>query len=162
MSHSGNNSLAINIASPYDNCGAFQYLDAANSPDTFVWSIQPLALTISGWSYTEDMTGLSLCAQQGLTDTTTTTTIGNIDNAYGIGVELRFADGSVIEDQMLSFDPTIDRKWQHQCLVLHTSRHNLDPLHRNPLTSISIFIIFRGPHTGKVYIDDIELWTTTG
>ncbi len=95
-----------------------------------------------------------------------------------------FSDGSRIEDMVLEFNPAINRIWQHRCIVAHIDAHSKDShqaTHAHPrapqqqghhhdgghtsraeLQWISIFAIFRTPHSGTVYFDDISVFPTTG
>jgi hypothetical protein len=56
-------------------------------------------------------------------------------------------------DQYIQFDPRRDKEWQQKCIIV-------EPI--KPVYSIGILLIFRGPHSGTVYFDDISLWNTTG
>ncbi len=97
-----------------------------------------------------------------------------------VTVEMGFSDGSRIEDMVLEFNPAINRNWQHRCMVAHIDAHSKDShqaLHTHPrvpqqqghlghrsaeLQWISVFAIFRTPHSGTVYFDDISVFPTTG
>ncbi len=87
-----------------------------------------------------------------------------MDGNYGIALDLAYDDNSAIQRLFLPFDPTLNKRWQHQCMVIHTD-DTAAHLHHPPkrrLSSLSTFVIFRTPHRGRVFFDDINVWPTTG
>ncbi|MBL9139451.1 MAG: hypothetical protein JNK85_26515 [Verrucomicrobiales bacterium] len=85
-------------------------------------------LTIRGWSRAENVTG-------------------GADNDYALYVDVVYADGTPLWGQTANFS-TGTHDWERQEFTVVPAK---------PIRTLSLYCLFRGNHSGKVWFDDIEV-----
>jgi hypothetical protein len=85
-------------------------------------------ITIRGWSRAQDVTG-------------------NTDNDYSLYVDIVHTDGTPLWGQTGNFR-TGTHDWEPAVFTIYPAK---------PVRSLSLYCLFRGPHAGKVWFDDVAI-----